>query len=140
MAFKLIPDPTFKSKVTLRAPGKKEEKVEFTFRFLNEEERRSINEAQKAKVDELRNQFGVPEEEIEAAIKSKTLDEQTFNEYLRSLRAVRLPYFMKIVAGWELIDDFNEENVAALLRNYSSAFNSILETYRDEVEGARIKN
>jgi len=140
MAFKLIPDPTFKAKVTLRAPGKKEEKVEFTFRFLNEEERFSMAEAQKAKVDELRKQYGVPEDEIEAAIKAKTLDEKSFNEYLMSLRAARLPYFMKVVAGWELIDDFNEENAAMFLRNYSYAFNPIMGTYREELEGSRVKN
>lgn len=137
--FSLVPNPTFTAKVTLHTPGGADEKVEFTFRHMSEPDRIALDDEGAARADELRVQMGVPED-IETAIKDGTFDIKAHKQYLRALRAERLPRLLKVLAGWELSDRFNEENLGLLLANYPSAFDSIMDTYRTELDGARAKN
>lgn len=47
---------------------------------------------------------------------------------------------MALAVGWELADDFTEENVRALVDSYISAPAAIFETYLKELTGNRSKN
>lgn len=47
---------------------------------------------------------------------------------------------MAVATGWELADDFTEENVKALADSYISAPAAIFEAYLKELTGARSKN
>lgn len=47
---------------------------------------------------------------------------------------------LEMAAGWELADEFNKENVAVLLQNYTAAFVDIWNTYLDELARYRVKN
>lgn len=47
---------------------------------------------------------------------------------------------MAMVTGWELADDFTEENVRTLVDSYISAPVSIFEAYCRELTGVRSKN
>lgn len=47
---------------------------------------------------------------------------------------------MAICTGWELADEFNVANVAALVDSYISAPAAIFEAYLKELTGARAKN
>lgn len=46
----------------------------------------------------------------------------------------------KLVIGWDLPDDFNEENLVMLLRNYPASASAIIKTYYQELMGNREKN
>jgi hypothetical protein len=43
-------------------------------------------------------------------------------------------------AGWELDDEFTPENIERLCNNYPGAGLAIVQTYLDELRGARSKN
>lgn len=55
-----------------------------------------------------------------------------------------LPLMVKgiqhIAKGWALDDEFNAENITALLTNYGRAYASITATYFAELMGIRAKN
>ena len=48
--------------------------------------------------------------------------------------------FREIVAGWELDDEFSDENIKRLCDNYAGAGFAVLNTYLDELRGARSGN
>lgn len=48
--------------------------------------------------------------------------------------------FREIVAGWELDDEFSDENIKRLCDNYAGAGFVVLHTYLDELRGARQGN
>lgn len=45
-----------------------------------------------------------------------------------------------VATSWELDDAFNAENIAKLCDNYAGAGLAIVQTYLDELRGARAKN
>lgn len=45
-----------------------------------------------------------------------------------------------VATGWELDDEFTDENIAKLCSNYAGAGFAIVQTYLDELRGARVKN
>lgn len=47
---------------------------------------------------------------------------------------------MKVASGWELLDDFNAENVRLLVDNYIASPKAIFEAYLQALTGARSKN
>lgn len=51
-----------------------------------------------------------------------------------------LSMLKEIVLGWELDDEFNDENITKLCENYAGAAYAIFETYLEELRGARVKN
>ncbi|OCL25954.1 phage tail assembly chaperone [Gilliamella sp. wkB171] len=51
-----------------------------------------------------------------------------------------IDFIMKIVAGWSLNDEFNQDNMQILLNNYPSASQAITTTYYKELFGQREKN
>lgn len=47
---------------------------------------------------------------------------------------------LEIATGWELDDEFNRDNVAALCDTYLSAGSEIVGEWMQELRGARVKN
>jgi hypothetical protein len=45
-----------------------------------------------------------------------------------------------VASGWDLDDAFTDENIATLCSNYAGAGFAIVQTYLDELRGARAKN
>lgn len=45
-----------------------------------------------------------------------------------------------VATGWELDDPFTPDNIAKLCDNYAGAGFAIVQTYLDELRGARAKN
>jgi hypothetical protein len=48
--------------------------------------------------------------------------------------------FREIVAGWDLDDEFSDENIRRLCDNYAGAGFAVLEKYLNEIRGARRGN
>lgn len=67
---------------------------------------------------------------------------QEMDRFLKSVSDMKddVEMVMALATGWELADDFNEENVKALVDSYISAPASIFEVYIKELTGARSKN
>lgn len=47
---------------------------------------------------------------------------------------------LEMASGWDLVDEFNRENLSMLLENYSGAGREIFNKYVDEITQSRIKN
>jgi hypothetical protein len=45
-----------------------------------------------------------------------------------------------VTVGWELEDEFNDENILRLIQNYQGAGKAIISTYLDEIRQARMGN
>lgn len=99
---KLIPEPTFKAKVSISVPGEKSVPVEFTFLHRKRDEVQDFI---------VKRQDATDVESIQWCAK-----------------------------GWELDDDFSAENIDLLCQNYAGAGVAILQTYFEELRGARQKN
>lgn len=48
--------------------------------------------------------------------------------------------FRDMVAGWELDDEFSDDNIRRLCDNYPGAGVAVLSVYLDELRGARVGN
>lgn len=72
--------------------------------------------------------------------KHKTTKE--LEDYLKRLggKIKDIDAAMEIMAGWELKDEFNQENVELLFANYGASARAILGSYVDELMGARQGN
>lgn len=54
--------------------------------------------------------------------------------------ATDIELVLDVAIGWELADEFNAENVAALCDAYASAGSEIVSAYLEEIRGVRAKN
>jgi GMP synthase PP-ATPase subunit len=76
---------------------------------------------------------------VEFVFKHRTRDEM--DKFLKSLDGMDdVEMIQKIAAGWELVDDFNEENIRTLVQGYIAAPREIFEAYLAAMTGARQKN
>lgn len=65
--------------------------------------------------------------ELQAAYKNA--QDQTGAEFLRN-----------IATGWELEDEFSDENINELIDNYPSIVGALISTYTQALAGYRVKN
>lgn len=94
--------PTFKAHVDIPVPGRRAEKVEFTFRHRTREDLAAWLDA---------------------------LEDKSPADVV-----------LEAASGWELEEPFDKDHVEELLSNYLGSFRSLLDTYLQELAGARAKN
>lgn len=62
-------------------------------------------------------------------------------DYFKRIKKMKdIDAAMEIVAGWELSEELNQENVEMLFQNYGGSSRAILESYVNELMGARKGN
>ena len=121
--FSLKVDPTFKTKVGLHVPGQGEVQVQFEFKGRSRSELAELSkEMARAAQDAPDMTDADPEEAVQQTI-------------ARESRLV-----MSVAVGWELDDDFNEENVRRLLQKCPRSADAILKKYLQEVSQAQLGN
>jgi hypothetical protein len=77
--------------------------------------------------------------EIEFIYKYRDADE--FKEFTETLEGRKdIEILMDIASGWDLDEPFDEKNVEKMAKNYLGSARSALETYLNELMGARAKN
>ena len=72
---------------------------------------------------------------VRFTFKHRTAEE--LQEFLGPHDRDDVDYVMDACEGWELTDDWNRENVAALLTNYHAAARAIATTYLTELPGTQ---
>jgi hypothetical protein len=83
---------------------------------------------------------GGESEPVVFTFKHRTVDE--LKEFHASCKA-GLPdfdVFRACVLGWDLVDEFNEDNIRRLLQSYHGAAREVAKTYVTELMGARLGN
>ena len=107
---KLIPNPTFKHTVNVPVAGGEAEAVEFVFKHKKQSE-----------INAMFAPDAIGQIDTDA-IKADT------------------DFVLEFVSGWDLDADFNRENVALFLENYSGATQLLFREYADEINKARWGN
>jgi len=75
---------------------------------------------------------------VEFTFKHKTREQ--LKEWVESPSNDEVAQFREMVAGWELDDEFNDDNIRRLCDNYPGASLAVLAAYVDELRGARVGN
>lgn len=119
--FSLNPNPTFDVPVFIPAPGQEPKPLVFTFKHMD------------------RQKFSDFLKSLDAAMFNSG-DEKLDEINIDSVIEVDVGFVMQIASGWELKDEFNEENIRILLRNYFAASRTIVRTFIDALTVAKEKN
>lgn len=91
-----------------------------------------------------KSKVGIPvagEESVDVLVTFKHRTKTALDEFIKS-RADQsdVDSFMAMVSGWDLIDEFNKENVEILLENHIGAALAVYRSYVEELLASKIKN
>ncbi|WP_137279223.1 phage tail assembly chaperone [Pseudomonas rhizoryzae] len=118
--------PTFTRPVDIPQIGDKPVKVNFEFKFLDRDEVSALVDSeveQGRRFAELMTAEG-------ANVSSVTEQSKEF----------QVEYLQKIVAGWGFVEEFNEENLRALVATYVAVPDAIIAAFKAAYEPAREGN
>ena len=78
---------------------------------------------------------------VDVEFQFKWMSRNDFKEWLLNLAGAEdVDALMDILAGWELDEPFNKEQVEKLVQKFSGAARPILDKFIAELSGARAKN
>lgn len=118
--------PTFTRTVEIPQWGDKPVKVNFEFKFLNRDEVSALVDA-----------------ELEQGRKFAELvksDDYKVSSVTEQSTDFQVDYLKKILAGWGFEEEFNDENVRALVSAYVAVPDAIIAAYKASYETAREGN
>ncbi|WP_288463739.1 phage tail assembly chaperone [uncultured Pseudomonas sp.] len=118
--------PTFTRPVEIPQIGGKPVKVNIEFKFLSRSEVSALIQT-----------------EIEQGKKFAdlmTANGSTMIDVTEQSKDFQVEYLQKIMVGWEFEEEFNEENVRALVSTYVAVPDAIIAAYKASYEGAREGN
>lgn len=118
--------PTFSLTVEIPRVGQKPEKVPFTFKFLDRERLAEIGDEDMAHAKSIKELIERGEASA-SHVTATTIDRQCET-------------LLEVLEGWGFEDEFNEENVRALVRSYAAAPEAILAAYREAYHKVREGN
>lgn len=121
--FTIQPAPTFKADVSIPRVGGETMVVPFTFRYLDRLQLANV-------FDQWRKQ---EEELMEAA-------EGSVEEVTQRETDMQVEQIKQIVTGWAFDDEFNEENIRALLLTSVAAPSAVLKAYHQAYLPAKSGN
>lgn len=118
--FKLVPNPTFEHTVKIPRAGDEDAELQFTFKHHSLKDMKAIQ-----------NNF---KDKLEKASKLKGEDKQE-----EAVRKLQLEFINALATGWEVEDEFCDENLNFMLDNYPRAFDAITTQYQAELWSIRQK-
>jgi hypothetical protein len=122
--FTLTQNPTFKADVMLPTVGGEPVKVAFEFKYRDRTELAGLY----ADWGERHKALGLKSEEVGL---------QQFTTLLIDLQVEQLK---AIVAGWDVDEEFNDENLRILVSSISATPSAVLAAYSDAFSKARLGN
>lgn len=130
-SFKIVQNPTFKSVVNVPRIGGEPIQVPFTFKAFDRRTLAKLFDSWKKETKAMYEEAAKAEEDGEGF----TLEEWADKEITLQVKQVK-----DIVAGWSFDDEFNDENIEALVATSVSVTDAILEQYNDAYSKARMGN
>ena len=122
--FTLIQNPTFKADVMLPTVGGEPVKVEFEFKYRDRAELAGLY-------------AGWGERHKELGLKSEEMGLEQFTALLIDLQVEQLK---AIVAGWDIDEEFTDENLRILVSSISATPSAVLAAYSEAFSKARLGN
>jgi len=118
--------PTFQREVEIPRLGDKPIKVAFTFNFHDRAKVAKMIDAEILHAQKVAEQLAT--NGVSAADIATEVEE------------FQVSYLTKIVAGWGFEEEFNEENLRELVRNWDAIPAAIISTYKSAYQAAREGN
>lgn len=123
--FSIKRDPTFTTTVNLPAPGQAPVPVSFTFKWMDRESLAKFHDERKA--------FGVAFlEKVEAGAANAEIAKMAVD--------FEVPQLKSIIVGWDIEEEFNDENLRALVESGSELPGAIVSGYLAAYHTAREGN
>lgn len=122
--FKIMQNPTFKSKVSIPRIGGEPIEVEFEFKYLSRKELAKVYDSWQEELAKLYKEDSV-----------STLTESADLEIEFQVMQLK-----DIIVGWDFDDEFSDENISALVEASFLSGKSIVETYQEAYTKAKLGN
>ena len=123
--FSIKRDPTFTTTVNLPAPGRAPVPVSFTFKWMDRE---SL-----AKFHDARMKFA-------QSFMEKAKETESGTELAKFAIDFEVPQLKSIIVGWDIEEEFNDENLRALVESGSELPAAIVNGYLAAYDKAREGN
>lgn len=121
--FKITQNPTFKAKVDIPRVGGESIQVEFEFKFLPRKKLAEMYEKWQGRLTDL------------------TITEDTTLTELTDLEIdLQTEQIKDVVVGWDFEDEFNDENIEALVATSVHAARAVIERYQDVYRETKLGN
>lgn len=117
------PSPVFDAKAQITVPGKGAQALGVKFRFHDRKAMRDLGR----EVDELAN---------DARSEGGAITDEQYDE----LTQKQANLLMKVLAGWEFEDEFNQDNLVEFLETYSMGFSDLITAFFRSHSEAKAKN
>lgn len=124
--FKIQPDPTFSGEVDIPRVGGTVVKVPFTFKYLDREQLAELFSEWEAAMKPISDEY--------------LAGNTTLREYSKAVMDEQVKQLQAIVVGWDFDDEFNAENIAALVRTSVSAPAAVISYYQEAFQRAKLGN
>ena len=116
--FKLVPNPTFTIPVMIPRAGEEDGELKITFKHMKQEQLKAMQERFAEEITEI----------IEKA------NENTSPSGLELIQQpIMVKFLMEIACGWDLSDEWSEENLMMLTSSFPRAFDTITVAYQNEL-------
>lgn len=125
--FSIKRDPTFKATANLPSPGQEPVTVEFTFKWMDRKELTKFNDD--------RYQFFT--EKVKAYANEEGVQAVDVAEFVINYEVHQLK---SIIAGWDIEEEFNDQNLQALVEAGSELPAAIVNGYLSAYDRAREGN
>jgi hypothetical protein len=121
--FSISQNPTFKKKVEIPRVGGDPIEVEFEYKYLPRQELAKLYESWEKKAKDL-----------------NISEESTLSELTEAEVSLQVGQLQDILVGWDFSDEFNEDNIRALVETSVHASRVVTEVYSDAYAKAKVGN
>lgn len=127
--FQIAQNPTFKEKVKIPRVGGEPLEVEFEYKYLTRKQLAALQDEWQAETKKMVNKW-TEAEESEYSLEEMAEDEIQYN--VKQLK--------DIVVGWSFDDQFNDENIRALVEATLHTTDAVVRGYHEAYSKAKVGN
>lgn len=127
--FQIAQNPTFKEKVKIPRVGGEPLEVEFEYKYLTRKELAVLQDDWNKSTKEMIEKWTKAEDD------ERSLEEMSEDEITHNVKQLK-----DIVVGWNFSDEFNDENIRALVEATLHTTDSIVKAYYEAYAKAKVGN
>lgn len=128
-SFKIQQNPTFKETVKIPRVGGEPLEVVFEYKYLTRKELAALQDDWNKATKEMIEKW------TEAEDAERSLEEMSEDEITHNVKQLK-----DIVVGWNFSDEFNDENIRALVESSLHTTDSIVKAYYEAYAKAKVGN
>lgn len=129
-SFKIAQNTTFKQMVKVPRVGGDPIEVEFEFKYLTRPQLSHLQDTWDVSTKDMIEKWSTAREKEELAIEDMTEDETKHN----------IKQLQDIVVGWSFDDEFNEDNIRALVESSIGSVEAVVAAYHQAYQKTKLGN